>query len=164
MCGSRNFGGQLDAERFHERYQSIFIKGVAETLTFLTKLKLVQNLSITIHTAHNNTSKLMKRIEDVFNNVRKYNAVGPSQMRDFVDIKMRRGNKSKFDSQEQLVDIVLTLMSFHYKLFHSFGFRALQTYHHEQMRDALQWAKLNLEKQIAIADTESNVIEFKKAG
>jgi hypothetical protein len=128
----------------------------------LTKLKLVQNLSITIHTAHNNTSKLMKRVEDVFNNVRKYNNVGPSQMREFVDIKMRRGNKSKFDSQEQQVDIVLTLMSFHYKLFHSFGFRAVQTYAHEQMRDALQWSKLHHAKEIAGTVTESNVIEFKK--
>lgn len=55
-------------------------------------------------------------------------------MREFVDIKMRRGNKSKFDNQEQLVDIVLPQMSFHYKFHHDFGFRAFQTYHHEQMR------------------------------
>jgi hypothetical protein len=37
-----------------------------------------------------------------------------------------------------------------------------QTYAHEQMRDAIQWAKLNHAQQTSVAVTDSNVVEFRK--
>lgn len=160
--------GNIDDKQFNlygadDTYQTIFIKGTGETLAFLKNLPFVQDLHITLHTAHSNITKLMKRIEDVFDNVRKYNNVGTSQIRQLIDMKLRRGNRSKFDQHEELVEIVMSLMAFHYKYASNFSFRVLNTYKHEQMRDAYQWAKINHENQVAQAGSDSNVIQLRAA-
>lgn len=160
--------GQIDDKQFNlygesDTYQTIYITGCLTTLNFLTTLTFPQAPTFALHSVHNNTSKLMKRIEDVFNNVRKYNAISPSQIREVIDLKMRRSNRSKFDNHDQIVDIVMSLMTLHYKYSHSFKFAAVQTFKHEQMRDALQFATLHHTKAVEKGTEQSNVIEFKQA-
>lgn len=155
-------GGYVASEQIQlydedKTYMAITIDGCLETLKLLARLNLPR-LSIVIYTTHPNTTKILQRVANIFNNVRLYNNVGTMQLRDLVGMKMRRSNKTYLDSHDQLVEIVMLLIDLHRKIHFNLSFSVEYAIKKGFMLDACQYAEAHLNNAAVV--TNNNVIDF----